>query len=687
MTDSPRAQRARQALNEARQKIAKHHETRGVFSVVNNVHDPNHEHRYDHLAAAEDHVQGRCNTCDGKGSVFNEKTRAVEDCPTCHGSGDLRPGTVGVSSPSDTTGAEEPQPGGPSTLRKLQGEQMPGMIADRDLDIRDLERQWLASKDRDDLHRWRLALNRSGKTPPGERFIEDIAREAKGLPHYSTSRGDYRSEPAASTTRDWQSLARDAAELAQGAATRLRDVANAIEHDAQDRPRAAKVFDAVRWCVYLSDDIRATRDPHGGHSRNDRWKSPLTMTEGRWARVRATFGTPQQVVSRLLSESVAIEFTDRYQALGIEPPAPGTCCSGQCEGTGWVPIYMPEGDADVGKPGMITMEGETDPVFVALWRAAEVQNPTDDGYHFVKCPTCEGTGTRLAESVEVLVSDRAKVGELRKLIELAKTNGGKATDLADKGAVLEFPTLEKAERFKEAARRVSLAWLVDILDDGEEPYEFEALGWVSEGKREPTERERLMASLDKALKAPAAATPPANQLNECGAHESKHRIPDGDAFYDELRRISKEAPFYHEKFECVKCRAPFEKNETVHSPHLGGGSAYFMGETMTGYQPEKMGAICTKCYGTRYEKADLKFKPRELPVEVNEDSEREARLLRAGYMVAKKPFKCGECVYGKPDGSRLLCIHQEVRSPVDAAQGCCNHFDPGPGQIIFGKPM
>jgi hypothetical protein len=70
------------------------------------------------------------------------------------------------------------------------------------------------------------------------------------------------------------------------------------------------------------------------------------------------------------------EFTDRYQALGIPYPDPETMCKGECEGTGWVPID----------------ENETDPVFLALWQEAEAKLPTDDGWHFVKCPDCNGTG-------------------------------------------------------------------------------------------------------------------------------------------------------------------------------------------------------------------------------------------------------------------------------------------------------
>lgn len=69
-------------------------------------------------------------------------------------------------------------------------------------------------------------------------------------------------------------------------------------------------------------------------------------------------------------------FTDRYQALGIPYPDPATMCKGECEGTGWVPVK-----AD-------------DSRYAAAWAAAEAKEPTDDGWHFVKCLDCDGTGKR-----------------------------------------------------------------------------------------------------------------------------------------------------------------------------------------------------------------------------------------------------------------------------------------------------
>lgn len=39
-----------------------------------------------------------------------------------------------------------------------------------------------------------------------------------------------------------------------------------------------------------------------------------------------------------------MEFTDRYQALGIPYPNPETVCQGQCEGTGWLPTHSSDGN-------------------------------------------------------------------------------------------------------------------------------------------------------------------------------------------------------------------------------------------------------------------------------------------------------------------------------------------------------
>jgi hypothetical protein len=82
-----------------------------------------------------------------------------------------------------------------------------------------------------------------------------------------------------------------------------------------------------------------------------------------------------------------METTDRYKALGVPYPDPETMCKGQCEGLGVVPIYMPAKN-----PTSVFPDGETDPVYIKLWKEAEAKEPAADGWHFVECPDCKGTG-------------------------------------------------------------------------------------------------------------------------------------------------------------------------------------------------------------------------------------------------------------------------------------------------------
>jgi len=85
------------------------------------------------------------------------------------------------------------------------------------------------------------------------------------------------------------------------------------------------------------------------------------------------------------------EFTDRYQALGI--PYPKCECNGQCEGTGFVPVT----------------KDDTEEPFRTLWLEAEAKEPSDDGWHFVKCPDCNGTGKRKITS-ELIRTTKSAAG-------------------------------------------------------------------------------------------------------------------------------------------------------------------------------------------------------------------------------------------------------------------------------------
>jgi len=94
----------------------------------------------------------------------------------------------------------------------------------------------------------------------------------------------------------------------------------------------------------------------------------------------------QALNRELAQEPIRLEFTDRYQALGIPYPDPATVCPGQCEGTGMVPVKIRNKERGLHGPV------ETDPRLIALWKVAEKESPSDDGWHFVQCPDCRGSG-------------------------------------------------------------------------------------------------------------------------------------------------------------------------------------------------------------------------------------------------------------------------------------------------------
>ncbi len=79
------------------------------------------------------------------------------------------------------------------------------------------------------------------------------------------------------------------------------------------------------------------------------------------------------------------EFTDRYEAAGVPYPDPETMCKGQCDGMGCYPQKLDDPD--------ITAEERR------RWQAkhddgAQHEGGACDGYHFITCPDCEGTGKR-----------------------------------------------------------------------------------------------------------------------------------------------------------------------------------------------------------------------------------------------------------------------------------------------------
>ena len=88
--------------------------------------------------------------------------------------------------------------------------------------------------------------------------------------------------------------------------------------------------------------------------------------------------------------SAGIETFDRYGGPHAERPDPTMICPGQCEGLGRVPVFMPD-EIEI-ESGRCCPERESDFALVVAWRMAEEQKHSSDGYHFVVCPTCNGTG-------------------------------------------------------------------------------------------------------------------------------------------------------------------------------------------------------------------------------------------------------------------------------------------------------
>ncbi len=77
-----------------------------------------------------------------------------------------------------------------------------------------------------------------------------------------------------------------------------------------------------------------------------------------------------------MTKKRAVAIVDRYSALCLAVPR--NPCKGHCEGTGWIPVKRDDRSR----------------VLAALWLAAEKKKPAADGWHFVKCPKCNGTGKK-----------------------------------------------------------------------------------------------------------------------------------------------------------------------------------------------------------------------------------------------------------------------------------------------------
>lgn len=87
---------------------------------------------------------------------------------------------------------------------------------------------------------------------------------------------------------------------------------------------------------------------------------------------------------------------DRYSAAGIDCPDTETVCGGECEGMGIIPIFMKTAaiNPDYYSDFVMLEDSEKDPTLIKLWKEAEKELSSPDGYHFVTCPICGGSGKR-----------------------------------------------------------------------------------------------------------------------------------------------------------------------------------------------------------------------------------------------------------------------------------------------------
>jgi len=68
-------------------------------------------------------------------------------------------------------------------------------------------------------------------------------------------------------------------------------------------------------------------------------------------------------------------FTDRY---GGKSPSWLTSCHGQCDATGFVPVHKDQ----------LNNESKN---LVDAWHLCEISYHSNDGWHLIKCPDCNGT--------------------------------------------------------------------------------------------------------------------------------------------------------------------------------------------------------------------------------------------------------------------------------------------------------
>lgn len=109
---------------------------------------------------------------------------------------------------------------------------------------------------------------------------------------------------------------------------------------------------------------------------------------------------------------IPITFTDRYRAAGIPYPDPQTMCEGRCAGMGFYPQFCINGQGHLlrslrpsGEPTQYELDSwrkahdAAHTIRRRVWNAIRFRRLSIlwekcNGYHFIKCPDCNGTGKR-----------------------------------------------------------------------------------------------------------------------------------------------------------------------------------------------------------------------------------------------------------------------------------------------------
>lgn len=87
---------------------------------------------------------------------------------------------------------------------------------------------------------------------------------------------------------------------------------------------------------------------------------------------------------------MTIEFEDRY---GGRPPSWLRGCHGDCEAMGYVPVWRAGFDGRERSDDEIVAIGDPLDEEIAAWERAHAESPHEcDGWHFIPCPDCGGSG-------------------------------------------------------------------------------------------------------------------------------------------------------------------------------------------------------------------------------------------------------------------------------------------------------